>query len=62
MAAAGSVAKLQELEKKLNREIDNRILDIADCIALGAIPEIGTTREEACSAAIKAYKKYHNIA
>lgn len=38
LTAAGSVKKLQRLEKKLGKEIDVYDLQLGDCMALGALP------------------------
>ncbi|MEK7211060.1 MAG: hypothetical protein AAB731_00315 [Patescibacteria group bacterium] len=61
LAAAGGVKKLKEAEKKLGKEIDHTKLEMLDCMNLGALPGVGKTRKEACSAAVAAYKEYYNV-
>ena len=58
VAAAGSVQEIEELEKKLGKEIDIKKLSLGEIVALSE-PRTGNTREEACENAIKAYKKYN---
>ena len=58
MTAAGSVKKLEKLEKQVGREIDVYELNIADCIGLGALPGVGPTRIAACRDALRIYRAY----
>ncbi|MBI2582117.1 hypothetical protein HYV87_03260 [Candidatus Woesearchaeota archaeon] len=59
LAAAGSVKQLEEIEKKIGREIVVSKLILADVIMGGiARPGSGSTREEACLDALTDYKKH----
>lgn len=57
MAAAGSVEELEEIEKKLGREIEISELSLGDCVNL-AQPGTGKTRAKACRNAVEEFKKH----
>ncbi len=57
MAAAGSIKELEKIEKKAGKEIDVSTLGLGDIVNI-SLPGTGKTREEACLAAIKAYKDF----
>lgn len=57
LAAAGSIRQLEEIEKKIGKEIDVSKLDLGDIIAI-SMPGSGSTREEACLDALKKYKEH----
>lgn len=55
LAAAGSIKQLEEIEKKIGLEIDVEKLELGDVVNI-SMPGNGSTREEACLNALKAYK------
>lgn len=57
LAAAGSVKRVEAMEKRLGHEIDIAKLTIAQCMDLGASPGHGSSRRKACLEAIANHRK-----
>lgn len=58
LTAAGSIRQIENLEKKLGREIDISKLTLGDVVDI-SLPGLGKTREESCRNAIKAWKEQY---
>ena len=56
--AAGSISYVENLEKKIGKEIDVNELGLGDIFYLEHQLGEGNTREEACRNAIKEYEAY----
>jgi hypothetical protein len=56
LAGAGSLEVLRDIERETGKMVEVRDLLLGDCV-LFASPGTGKTREEACLAAIKAFKE-----
>lgn len=59
LAVAGSVKELEATKKRLGKEVNLDEISLANCVNdLDTEPGLGQTRVEACSKAVKAFKKY----
>ena len=62
MAGAGSVEALEAAERRMGKKIETNLLTVEECIQLGAEPGAWqSTREEACRAAVEAFRKRHPL-